>query len=100
MVDNLLKEIKIIRETKSSNILENKIFVITGNLFEYKNRDELVKEIEKFGGKVSQSVSSKTSYLINNDLDSKSTKNMTAKKLNIEIINEKKFKEMIKLNMT
>ena len=96
IVDNLLKEITIIRGNKNSNILENKIFVITGSLIEYKNRDELVLEIEKYGGKVSQSVSSKTSYLINNDINSNSTKNKMAKKLNIEIINEKKFKEMLK----
>ena len=69
IVDNLLKEITIIRGNKNSNILENKIFVITGSLIEYKNRDELVLEIEKYGGKVSQSVSSKTSYLINNDIN-------------------------------
>ena len=96
IVDNLLKEITIIKGNKNSNILENKTFVITGNLIEYKNRDELVLEIEKYGGKVSQSVSSKTSYLINNDINSNSTKNKMAKKLNIEIINEKKFKEMLK----
>ena len=56
----------------------------------------MVKVIEDNGGKVSSSVSSKTSYLINNDLESNSTKNKTAKKLNIPIINEQQFKEMIK----
>ena len=96
-LNNLLKEItikKVVNETNNS--LEGKIFVITGSLEYYKNRDELVKVIEDHGGKVSQSVSNKTSYLINNDINSQSTKNKTANKLNIPIIDEKTFKEMIK----
>lgn len=97
IIEDLLKEVKIKTHKKSSNLkLEGLTFVITGNLLEYNNRDELVKEIEEFGGKVSGSVSSKTNYLINNDINSQSSKNKTAKKLNVNIITEKMYKEMIK----
>ena len=61
----------------------------------YKNRDELVSVIERLGGKVSGSVSSKTSYLINNDKESPSSKNKKAKSLNIPIISEEEFIKMI-----
>ena len=61
----------------------------------YKNRDELVSVIERLGGKVSGSVSSKTSYLINNDKESSSSKNKKAKSLNIPIISEEEFIKMI-----
>ena len=97
IVDNLLKEIKLKKSINTNNnTLSGLTFVITGNLTQYENRDAMVKVIEDNGGKVSSSVSSKTSYLINNDLESNSTKNKTAKKLNIPIINEQQFKEMIK----
>ena len=72
-----------------------KIFVITGSLTHYKNRDELVSVIESMGGKVSGSVSTKTSYLINNDTQSSSSKNQKAKQLNIPIISEEDFINMI-----
>ena len=75
--------------------LFNKIFVITGSLTHYKNRDELVSIIEQFGGKVSGSVSSRTSYLINNDVTSTSGKNRKANELGIPIISEKDFIKMI-----
>lgn len=65
--------------------------VITGKLIHYKNRSELVDVIESHGGKVVGSVSSKTNYLINNDVTSTSSKNNTAKKLNIPIITEQEF---------
>lgn len=97
IVDNLLKVIKLKKSINTNNnTLSGLTFVITGNLTQYENRDAMVKVIEDNGGKVSSSVSSKTSYLINNDLESNSTKNKTAKKLNIPIINEQQFKEMIK----
>ena len=97
IIDNLLKEIKLKKsKTNNNNVLDGLTFVITGNLLQYENRDAMVKVIEDNGGKVSSSVSSKTSYLINNDVNSNSTKNKTAKKLNIPIINEQQFKEMIK----
>lgn len=65
--------------------------VITGKLEHFKNRGELQSAIENVGGKVSSSISSKTDYLINNDLESQSSKNKKAKSLNIPIISEKDF---------
>ena len=75
--------------------LSGKTFVITGSLSHYKNRDELVGVIEGLNGKVSGSVSAKTSYLINNDSQSSSSKNQKAKQLNIPIIGEEDFINMI-----
>ena len=83
-------------EEKSSGVdLSGKTFVITGNLTHYKNRDELVSVIEQLGGKVSGSVSAKTSYLLNNDINSTSSKNQKAQKLGIPIISEEDFIKMI-----
>ena len=70
--------------------------MVTGDVFKYKNRKELQKEIEGFGGKVSSSVSKKTSYLINNDIFSESSKNKKAKEFGVKIITEDEFIEMIK----
>ena len=75
--------------------LSGKVFVITGSLVNYKNRNELVEVIEGLGGKVSGSVSAKTSYLINNDKESASSKNKKAKQLGIAIISEEDFISMI-----
>lgn len=76
-------------------VLRDKIFVITGSLKFYKNREELVATIERNGGKVSGSVSAKTSYLINNDVTSTSGKNKKAHDLGIPIISEGEFVQMI-----
>ena len=76
-------------------VLEGKTFVITGSLKAYKNREELVSVIERNGGKVSGSVSAKTSYLINNDVASTSGKNKKAHDLGIPIINEGEFIQML-----
>lgn len=76
-------------------VLEGKTFVITGSLKAYKNREELVSVIERNGGKVSGSVSAKTSYLINNDVTSTSGKNKKAHDLGISIISEGEFIQMI-----
>ena len=84
-----------VEEKNSSVDLRNKTFVITGSLTHYKNRDELVSVIESMGGKVSGSVSAKTSYLINNDVTSTSGKNKKAKDLGIPIISEEDFLKMI-----
>ena len=73
--------------------LENLTFVITGKLNKFKNREELKSIIESYGGKVVNSISSKTNYLINNDITSTSSKNLSAKKLNIPIITEEQFIE-------
>lgn len=78
-----------------SKKLEGKTFVITGKLKTFKNRNEIKATIEKEGGKVTDSVSSKTDYLINNDVDSTSSKNLKAKKLNIPIITEDDFLNLI-----
>lgn len=77
--------------TETEKKLEDISIVITGKLNHYKNRDELKSVIEDLGGKVTGSISSKTSYLINNDVNSTSSKNLTAKKLNIPIISEEEF---------
>ena len=76
-------------------VLEGKTFVITGSLKAYKNREELISVIERNGGKVSGSVSAKTSYLINNDVASTSGKNKKAHDLEIPIISEGEFIQMI-----
>ena len=72
-----------------------KTFVITGSVNHYKNRDELKAEIESRGAKVTGSVTSKTDYLINNDVNSTSGKNKKAKDLGIPIISEEDFIKMI-----
>ena len=75
--------------------LDGKVFVITGKLKTYKNRNELKSVIEQNGGKVTDSVSKNTSYLINNDIESTSSKNKKAKELNIPIITEEDFSLLI-----
>lgn len=78
-------------ENEMSNSLEGKVIVITGKLKHYKNRDALKAEIEAHGGKVSGSVTSKTSYLVNNDVNSTTAKNKTAKELGVPIITEEEI---------
>ena len=68
--------------------LEGMTFVITGKLTHFKNRDALVAKIESLGGKVTGSVSKNTNYLVNNDVESTSSKNKTAKSLGIPILSE------------
>lgn len=80
---------------KNITKLDGKTFVITGSLEHYKNRNELVSIIEHLGGKVSGSVSAKTSFLLNNDIESNSSKNKKAKSLGVPIISEKDFIKMI-----
>lgn len=76
--------------------LDDKTFVITGSVKHYSNRDELKNDIVLHGGKVSGTISSKTDYLINNDINSTSSKNTKAKSLNIPIISEEDFLAMIR----
>lgn len=91
----LLNEINFVQEENNApQDLVGKIFVITGSLETYPNRDALKKEIEDRGGKCSGSVSAKTSYLINNDILSNSSKNKKAKSLGIPIITENDFKKL------
>lgn len=75
--------------------LSGKTFVVTGDVHHFKNRNELAAKIEELGGKCSGSVSAKTSYLINNDVNSISGKNQKAKQLGIPIISEDDFLAMI-----
>lgn len=91
----LCQELTIVEEnnTKEQD-LAGKIFVITGKLESYPNRDALKAEIEARGGKVSGSVSKNTSYLINNDVTSTSGKNKKAKELGVTIISEEDFKKL------
>lgn len=82
-------------EVVADKKLEGLNFVITGSLNNFGNRTELQNLIESMGGKVSGSVSAKTSYLINNDVTSTSGKNSKAKQLGIPIISEEDFIKMI-----
>ncbi|MBP5652128.1 MAG: NAD-dependent DNA ligase LigA [Lachnospiraceae bacterium] len=82
------------KEEAASNELEGKVFVITGSVEHFSNRNELKDYIEARGGKVTGSVTAKTSYLINNDITSGSSKNKTAKELGVPIITEEDFLKM------
>lgn len=96
-ISNLFSKFNFTDSTNDNNssILNDKTFVITGSLNHYRNRDELVSVIENNGGKVSGSVSTKTTYLINNDITSTSGKNKKAKELNVPIITEEDFIQML-----
>jgi len=76
------------------NSLQGKTFCITGKLNHFKNRADLVSHIESCGGKVMSSVTAKTTYLINNDKESNSSKNKSAKKFGTEIISEYDYIKM------
>lgn len=93
LADEFIFETK--SESNNNANLSNKTFVITGSLNHYKNRDELVNIIERFGGKVSSSVSTKTSYLLNNNVTSTSGKNKKAIELGIPIISEEEFDKIL-----
>lgn len=81
-------------ETTVSDLnLSGLTFVITGDLEHYKNRKELQAQIESLGGKVTGSVTGKTSYLINNDAFSQSSKNKKASELSVPVITENEFIE-------
>ena len=92
-----LREILIFEaeESAGSDSFDGKVFVITGSLEHFTNRNELKELIEKNGGKVSGSVSSKTNFLINNDTASNSSKNKKAKELGVEIISEEDFLKLL-----
>lgn len=86
---------KKIKNNINVDKLKGQNFVITGKLYHFANRDALKEKIESLGGKVVGSISSNTSFLINNDVNSTSSKNTKAKKLNIPIISEDDFIKMI-----
>lgn len=97
-VFELSKEFTFKIHSESNNIqntLQGKTFVITGSLEKYSNRDELKSVIESNGGNVSGSVSAKTFALINNDIESSSSKNKKAKSLGVQIINEEQFMKLL-----
>jgi len=94
-LDELLTVVEPVFEKTSGSTLSGKTFVITGSVEQFANRNELKAYIEQRGGKVSGSVSAKTDYLINNDAQSNSTKNKTAKSLGVAIITEQEFLAMV-----
>ena len=94
--NNIKKEIILIDNINKNPILKDKIFVITGSVNNFKNRDELIEYIESFGGKVLKAISNNVDYLINNDINSNSSKNTKAKELGIKIINENELFELTK----
>ena len=87
----LIFEAPIVNNIQTNNNLTGKTIVITGKLTTFKNRAELKAVIESHGGKVLDSISSKTDLLINNDVNSTSSKNKAAKARNIPIISELDF---------
>ena len=96
MVDHLLKELTFEKEEEDEDgTFAGKIFVITGSLEHFSNRKELQALIESKGGKVTGSVTGKTSYLINNDTASSSSKNKKARELGIPVISEDDFLKML-----
>ncbi|MGI6241975.1 MAG: NAD-dependent DNA ligase LigA [Prevotella sp.] len=95
IVDRLLAEITI-KQTSTKPTgkkCEGLTFVVTGDVHHYKNRNELKAYIESQGGKVTSAVSKSTSFLINNDVNSTSSKNKKAQQLNIPILSEDEFME-------
>lgn len=95
MYSELVSYMYFVKEEKSSDIFTGNIFVITGSLNIFSNRKELQEKIESLGGKVAGGVSKKTTYLINNDIESSSSKNRDAKKNGVPIITEEEFLNMI-----
>lgn len=94
-LNNLLLEIKLLKEERNTGSpISGKVFVITGSVNSFANRDELKNFIEANGGKTTGSVSAKTDYLINNDVTSNSSKNKKAKELGIPVISEEDFIDM------
>ena len=94
--DHLLTEVEIEQEVidEAGQTLEGKVFVVTGSLEHFSSRNELKDIIEKKGGKVTGSVTSKTDCLINNDIASNSSKNKKAKELQIPIVTEEEFMKL------
>ena len=92
-LEDLLDEVEIEQENfeAEDRIFDGKIFVITGSLEHFKNRNALKELLEEKGAKVAGSVSSKTSYLINNDAASASSKNKKARELGVSVITEEEL---------
>lgn len=95
-LDHLLEELILERPAEGGEqIFAGLNFVITGSMERFANRNEVKAVIEERGGKVTGTVSSKTNYLINNDVTSNSSKNKKAKELGIPILSEQSFIEML-----
>lgn len=95
-VEHLVAELTfVVEESNEEKTLDGVNFVITGSVHHFANRDAVKDVIEKRGGKVTGSVTSKTNYLINNDNTSNSSKNKKAKELEIPIITEEEFLALI-----
>ena len=93
----LLSILHLHKEEKAENTaLSGKVFVITGSLIHFQNRKELEEEIRKAGASTAGSVSKNTSYLINNDKNSSSSKNKKAQELGIPILSEEDFLKLLK----
>jgi len=97
ILDHLLQivEIEIENVSEVAQILVGKVFVITGSVTHFSNRNEVKALIEKLGGKVTGSVTGNTDYLINNDSMSNSSKNKKAKQLGVPIITEEEFLNLV-----
>lgn len=97
LFEKLLKEVHIPKEENQNvaQIFENISFVITGSVEHFNNRSEVKDAIEAHGGKVTGAVTGKTNYLINNDIQSASSKNKKARDLGIPIISEEEFLRML-----
>ena len=96
-LENLLQVVeiqKVEKKNTENGTCNGLTFVITGDVHQFKNRDEFKTYVESQGGKVAGSVSGKTNYLVNNDVESTSSKNKKAKDLGIPIISEDTFVEM------
>lgn len=96
-MQNLLTKVevqKVEKKNTEGGTCNGLTFVITGDVHQFKNRDEFKAYVEAQGGKVAGSVSGKTNYLVNNDVESASSKNKKAKELGVEIISEDTFVEM------
>ncbi len=95
-LEHLLKELEIedVQPADTSDgLCTGLTFVITGDVHHFKNRDAFKAYVESQGGKVAGSVSGKTSYLVNNDVESNSSKNRKAKDLGVPILSEDAFVE-------
>ena len=98
MMEELTKEFTFKKEKNNSSsvdLLSNMVFTITGSLLFFRNRSDIQNTIEKYGGKFSETINKRTTMLINNDINSKSSKNIKAKTMGIKIITEKEFIDMI-----
>ena len=96
-IKDLAQQLNCTEMTVRRNLdeLQNMNFVITGSVEHFANRGEVKELIESLGGKVTGSVTSKTNYLINNDVTSTSSKNKKANELGVPIISEEQFIKMV-----